>query len=150
MADRIPSDHPTIDTHRARIARSGGTRRPCLRLPGELGVADGDLVRVVVDDDERHAVVAADTRGPLLRGAFGDRALARDPGAGENHLRAWLDGLDRGPGDSVALDVVEPGDCYGLRRPGERTVYAVAPGPDDSLASIAEELGGSETNTDPF
>ncbi|MFB6126097.1 MAG: hypothetical protein ABEJ79_02180 [Halolamina sp.] len=141
MVERVPSDHPSVDTYRGELARSGGTSRPCLRLPDDLVVADGDVIRLVVDGAERYAQVRADRDGRFLRGAFHNRAVAREPGTGENHLLDWLDDVGRGPGESVDLDVVDPGDLYGVRAPGDRVVYEASPGPDDSLASIAEDLG---------
>ena len=142
MVERVPSDHPSVDTHRGELARSGGTTRPCLRLPDDLAVADGDVIRLVVDGDERYAQVRTDRDGRFVRGAFHNRAVAGERDAGENHLLAWLDDLGRGPGDSVDLDVVDPGELYGVRAPGERVVYEASRGPDESLASIAEDLDG--------
>lgn len=107
-----------------------------------FGVAAGDLVRVVIDGAERHARVAADATGRLFRGAFDDRRRARDPGAGANRLVEWLDATGLAPGASVVLDVVVPGELYGLRAPGERVVYDATRGPRSSLADIARDLDG--------
>lgn len=142
MADSVPSDHSSVTTVRASIARSGGTRRPCLRLPDGLDVDGGDVVRLVLAGRERHARVVTDDRGPLLRGAFDNRRLARNPGEGDNRLVEWCGDVDRAPGDAVELDEVVPGDLYGLRVPGERVVYDVSEGPSDSLAAIAEQIDG--------
>jgi len=100
------------------------------------------VIRVAFDRDEYHARVAGDSKGRLLRGAFDNRRLARDPGEGENRLVEWLDANGREPGDSVVLDVVVPGELYGLRIPGERTVYDADRGPRSSLADIARDVDG--------
>ena len=153
---RVPSDGEDVCSVRVSLARSGGTRRPCVRLPADdaldgrvesgscdaLGVSQGDLIRVAFDREEHHARVAADSRGRLLRGAFDNRRLAREAGAGTNRLTDWLDANDRGPDDTVVLDVVVPGELYGLRNPGERTVYDANRGPRSSLADIARDVDG--------
>ena len=105
-------------------------------------MSQGDLIRVAFDREEHHARVAADSRGRLLRGAFDNRRLAREAGAGTNRLTDWLDANDRGPDDTVVLDVVVPGELYGLRIPGERTVYDANRGPRSSLADIARDVDG--------
>ncbi|SFR46811.1 DUF7112 family protein [Halorubrum sodomense] len=154
---RVPSDGEDVSSIRVSLARSGGTRRPCVRLPDDdaldgrvesgadrlddgLGVSAGDLVRIAFDREEYHARVAADSRGRLLRGAFDNRRLARDAGEGANRLVEWLDANDREPGDSVVLDVVVSGELYGLRIPGDRTVYDANRGPRSSLADIARDV----------
>ena len=151
---RVPSDGEDVSSVRVSLARSGGTRRPCVRLPDDadldgrvesgscdaLRVSAGDLIRVAIDREEFHARVAADSRGRLLRGAFDNRRLAREVGEGANRLVEWLDANDRDPGESVVLDVVVPGELYGLRTPGERTVYEATRGPRSSLADIARDV----------
>lgn len=153
---RLPSDDRSLASIRVRVARSGGTRRPCVRLPGDdqladrlesgaresLDVAAGDLVRIIIDRAEYHARVDADTEGRLLRGAFDNRRLARTSGEGDNRLIEWLTEHGREEGDALLLDVVAPGDAYGLRLPGDRTVYDVDAGPRDSLADIARDVDG--------
>jgi len=153
---RVPSDGEDVCSVRVSLARSGGTRRPCVRLPDDdaldgriesgscdaLGASAGDVVRVAFDREEYHARVAADSRGRLLRAAFDNRRLARETGEGTNRLTEWLDANGRGPGDSVVLDVVVPGELYGLRIPGERTVYDANRGPRSSLADIARDVDG--------
>lgn len=141
MAERVPSDHPSVGSRRARLVRSGGTRRPCLRLPEGVDLAEGDAIRLSLDGTQYHARVGADSRGLLVRGAYDNRRLAREPGAGDNRLTEWADDNDLGPGDAVDLDEVEPGYLYGVRAPGERTVYEAVEGPEDSLRNIARDLG---------
>lgn len=140
MPDRVASDGDAVTTYRARLARSGGTRRPCLRLPDEVAVDAGDLIRLVLDDTECHARVEADARGILIRGAADNRRLARADGEGANRLVEWVRSTDRETGQSVDLDEVTPGYLYGVRVPGERAVYAATRRPDSSLSSIAERL----------
>lgn len=142
MPERVPHDHPSVSTLRAQFARSGGTRRACLRLPDELDVDGGDLVRLVLDGTQYHARVVSDASGRLLRGAYDNRRLAREPGDGENRLLEWAADHDRGPGDAVDLDEVESGFLYGLRVPGTTAVYEATRQPDQSLADIARDLDG--------
>lgn len=134
--ERVPSDHPSVTNHRVRIARYGGTRRPCVRLPDAVDAEAGAILRLVVDGDERHARVERDAEGRLLAGAYDNRRLARER-EGVNRLVAWLRSTDRESGASVVLDEVEAGDLYGLRVPGDRTVYEATRGPDESLSAIA-------------
>lgn len=138
--ERVPSDHPSVTTVGASVARSGGTTRPCLRLPAEFGLEAGDIVRLVLDGTQYHATVGEDSQGLLIRGAYDNRRLARNPGEGENRLVEWSDASGRGVGSSVEVDEVDPGFFYGVRVPGKRTVYSVPKQPKDSLASIAERL----------
>ena len=140
MPERVPSDHPSVTTLRADLARSGGTRRPCLRLPDDAAIEAGDTVRLVLDGTTTYARVESDTTGFLLRGAYDNERLVRSPREGENRLIEWCDTHDHGPGDAVELDELDPGFCYGLRNPGDRVVYDVPGRPDESLSGIAESL----------
>ena len=140
MSERIPSDHASVTSLRASIARSGGTRRPCLRLPDDVAVDEGDVVRLLLDGVPTHARVVSDSTGLLVRGAYDNERLAREPREGENRLVAWCADHDRDPGDAVELDELDPGFCYGLRDPGERVVYDVPARPDQSLRDIASSL----------
>ena len=142
MADRIASDAGSVTTHRAHLARSGGTRLPCLRLPDDVDLTDGDEVLLVLDGERRHARVVGDASGLLVRGAYDNRRLLResDTGEGENRLVEWCRAHGKGPDDAVDFDVVDPGHLYGLRVPGERAVYEVSKRPDRSLQDIADSL----------
>ncbi|AZH24319.1 DUF7112 family protein [Haloplanus aerogenes] len=140
MPDRVASDGEAVTTYRARLARSGGTRRPCLRLPDDVAIEGDDIVRLVLDGDEYHARVESDAEGYLIRGAYDNRRLARADGEGENRLVEWVRGTDRETGQSVDFDEVTPGYLYGVRVPGKRAVYSVTRQPDSSLSSIAEGL----------
>jgi len=150
MPDRIPSDHASVRTERAEVTRSGGTRRPCLRLPADLDLEAGSFVRVVIDGAERHAEIREDRSGYLLRGAYDLKSEARDPGRAENRLVEWLREREREPGDPVEIDEIEPGERYGIRLPGERTFYRDTSGPGGSLQDIASDLDGGGDDADPF
>jgi len=142
MSNRLPSDSDSVQTTRAELIRLGSARRQGIRLPESTSdsLSAGDLIRVVFDDTEYHAQIAEDTRGLLIRGAFENRRLARSSGDGENFLTKWLRDLGRESGNSVEFDTVVAGEQYGLRAPGERTIYTVTQGPRSSLSSIAESL----------
>ncbi|NHX35001.1 MULTISPECIES: DUF7112 family protein [Halolamina] len=146
MSDRIPSDHASVHTERAEVARSGGTRRPCLHLPADLALEPGSFVRLVIAGDEYHAEVREDRSGFLLRGAYDLKSEARDPGRAENRLVEWLRDEGREPGDPVEIDEIEPGERYGLRLPGERTFYRDTSGPGGSLQDIASDLDGVDSD----
>jgi len=141
VSERIPSDHGSVQSLRASLARSGGTRRPCLRLPDDVAVDEGDIIRLLLDGRTTHARVVSDASGLLLRGSYDNQRLSREPGDGENRLVEWCETHDRGPGDAVELDELDPGFCYGLRDPGERVVYDVPRRPNQSLSDIASKLG---------
>ena len=140
MSERVPSDHPSVTTLRAHLARSGGTRRPCLRLPDAAAVDAGDVVRLLLDGTVTHARIDADASGRLIRGAYDNERLVRSPQEAENRLVEWCDVHDRSPDDAVELDELDPGFCYGLRDPGDRVVYDVPGRPDGSLRDIAASL----------
>jgi hypothetical protein len=141
VTDRVASDADAVTTHRAELARSGGTHRPCLRLPEAARFDTGDLIRLVLGGDTYHARVESDAGGRLLRGAYDNRRLARSDGdTGENRLVEWVRSVDLQAGDAVEMDEVTPGYLYGARVPGRRTIYAVTRQPDASLADIAESI----------
>ncbi|WP_418280658.1 DUF7112 family protein [Halorubrum sp. DTA98] len=153
---RVPSDDESVASVRASLARSGGTRRLCVRVPNDEEIASkldsgecdslrssaGDLVRLTIDRETYHARVERAGGRRLLRGAFDNKRLARTPGEGSNRLHEWIDDHGGEEGDVVLLDVLAPGDAYGLRFPGERTVYDVRRGPRSSLSDIANDLDG--------
>jgi hypothetical protein len=139
VTDRVPSDHSSVSTFRTRLARSGGTHRPCLRVPDETPLSGDTVVRLVLDGRAAHAPVDEDARGRLVRGAYDNRRMARER-AGTNRLVEWTRENDCDPGDAVELDEVTPGHLYGLRVPGTRTVYEPTGPPDDSLSAIADRL----------
>ena len=142
MSTRLPSDSEAIANHRAEIVRRGGSRTKCLSLPTAVAdVADvDDVLTLVIDGTETHAVVADDSDGLVVYGAYDNRRLAKTAGEGTNRLGEWLAALDRETGSSVVCDEIVAGERYGLRAPGDRIVYTVRQGPRDSLQSIAEGL----------
>ncbi|MGQ4554321.1 DUF7112 family protein [Halobellus sp. GM3] len=140
MSERVPSDHPSVGNLRASLARSGATRRPCLRLPDDAELEADDVVRLLLDGEATHARVVSDATGLLLRGAYDNERLVREPREGENRLLEWCDEHGRGPDDAVVLDELDPGFCYGLREPGDRLVYDVPARPNQSLRDIASSL----------
>jgi hypothetical protein len=146
VPERVPSDHPSVTTHRAHLERSGGTRRPCLRFPVD-DVDPGSVVRLVLDGEAYHAAVTADATGPVVRGAYDNRRMARERD-GTNRLVEWARRVDRGPGDAVEVDEVVAGTLYGVRVPGTRTVYEATETPRDSLSAIAESLDCDGTSRD--
>lgn len=141
MSDRLPSDHDAVATHRTSLERVGRTDRSKVLVPDEAAVPTDEVVRVVVDGRTCHARVGTNLQGaPEITGAYDTPTLARDPGDGENRLETWVDDADVTVGGSVLLDVVTEGFKYGLRAPGERTVYEATERPSDSLSSIADGL----------
>jgi len=140
VSERVPSDHPSVTSLHATLARSGGTRRPCLRLPDGVAAEEGDVVRLLLDGITTYARVVSDSTGLLVRGSYDNARLAREPREGENRLVEWCDEHDRGPDDAVELDELDPGFCYGLREPGDRLVYDVPARPNESLQDIASSL----------
>ncbi|NHN48348.1 hypothetical protein G9464_12170 [Halostella sp. JP-L12] len=146
MADRVPSDHDSVHTVRAVLATAGSTRRPRVEIPADEAdrfPAD-EVVRLVVDGTEYHARVETaltdDTR--VVAGAYDSPRFARSPGDATNRLLEWIESADVSVGGSVLLDVIEDEFKYGVRQSGERVVYEATESPDDSLASIAEQLEG--------
>jgi hypothetical protein len=140
VSERVPSDHPSVTSLHATLARSGGTRRPCLRLPDGVAAEEGDVVRLLLDGITTYARVVSDSTGLLVRGSYDNERLVREPRDGENRLVEWCDEHDRGPDEAVELDELDPGFCYGLREPGDRLVYDVPARPNESLHDIASSL----------
>lgn len=139
MANRLPSDHASIETVRARIERHGGGYR--LSVPRSVVPSDETVVRVVLEESVRFARLGRDgTEQRWITGVYGTSRGAREPDIGDDRLPAWLDRIGRDVGTSVELDVIESGERYGLREPGTRTVYAAPDSPADGLASIAADL----------
>ncbi len=103
------------------------------------------VVRVVLDGQERFCRIDRPLTGDGLTidGVYDTPASARQPGTGEDRLAEWLstNGID---GGSVLVDVVEEDFQYGLRPPGETTIYTAKEPPSESLSSIAESIDESE------
>jgi hypothetical protein len=135
---RVSSDG--LETVRASIEQSGALDRPKLVVPE--GTMPEGSVRVVADETTYHAATEVGLGGDLeVRGLYDNARLARSR-EGENHLPAWVDAAGLAAGRSALLDVVVDGEQYGLRAPGESVVYRVTETPDESLASIAEDVDG--------
>jgi hypothetical protein len=142
VSDRLPSDHDAVETHRAGLEHVGRTDRPKVVVPDDATVPVDEVDRLVVDGRTCHARVETNLHGdPEITGAFDTPTLAREPGDGENRLETWVADADVTVGGSVLLDVVTEGFKYGLRAPGERTVYEATEKPDAGLSAIAEDLG---------
>jgi hypothetical protein len=143
VTDRIRSDGTAVETIRATVARSGGTRRPEVRLPPDRADAiAGDVARITIDGSEYHAPVAEGSGTTALRGAYANPRRARER-EGTDHLAAWVEDRGIGFGRSVLVDVVVPGEQFGLRAPGEEAVYEVRAGASSDLRDIARDLEGT-------
>ena len=142
MTDRVPSDHPVVDSHRGQLEAVGSTGRAQLVLPSGVEPGVGEFVRLSLGGErETHAEICSTLRGRrAIRAAYANRRLARTAD-GTDLLGAWLDAGGHGPGDTLVLDVLTEGYAYGLREPGDRVVYTPVEPPDSSLADIAESLG---------
>ncbi|EMA43239.1 DUF7112 family protein [Halococcus saccharolyticus] len=142
MPERIPHDHPSVETVRATLARRGRSSRPRLALPDDADRFPLDTIRLVLDGETYHARVESGLDGDReITGAYDNARLARERD-GTDRLDEWRrsSGLDLGR--SVAVDIVESGFLYGVREPGERAVYEATEPPDEGLAAIAQDLDG--------
>ncbi len=142
MTQRVSSE--TTDTVRATMAQAGATNRPRIEISADEADAfpADEIVRLVMDESEYRARIERPLTGDgrLIRGVYDTPRLARNPGDGENRLTDWFDDSGRQFGGSVLIDVVEEGFKYGLRHPGERTVYEATETPNESLADIAQQV----------
>jgi hypothetical protein len=145
MVDRVSSD--AVPTVRATLVKHGAMDRLRVELPeAEMDrFPAGDVVRVVLDGDTRHAEVKRHLTDDtyLLAGAFDTPEAARER-SGEDRLEPWCEAANRQPGGSVLVDVVEEGFLYGLRAPGQKEFYTAVEAPEESLADIAESVDGGE------
>ncbi|WP_247002743.1 DUF7112 family protein [Halosolutus gelatinilyticus] len=142
MADRISSDHPSVRTVRATLSKTATGVRLDVPSDDRDAFPVDDVVRVVLDGDERFATTQRALTGDELsiHGVYDTPDVARDPSGGENRLAEWLADRDVQTGGSVLIDVVEPEFLYGLRAPGETAYYDAYEPPSDSLSSIAKNL----------
>lgn len=139
MPDRLPSDHPTVETIRAHVERHGGGYR--LVVPHDTFSTDDATVRIVLEDSIRFARIRnGNEQEQWITGIFASSRGATDPGSGTNRLNQWLEEQNRTTGSSVELDIIESGYYYGLREPGTRTVYTGLKRPSASLSSIAQSI----------
>jgi hypothetical protein len=144
MADRIPSDHPSIRTVRSTCAETTtGVRLEVPAADSDAFPAD-EVVRTVLDGEELFARIERALTGEELSvpGVYETPDLARDPGGATDRLAEWVADHDVPAGGSVQIDVVEPEFLYGLRAPGETAYYDAPEPPRDSLSDIANDLEG--------
>ncbi|MDQ2051046.1 hypothetical protein RBH26_11200 [Natronolimnohabitans sp. A-GB9] len=142
MADRIASDHPSVQTVRATCAETATGVR--LEIPaGDRDAFQADeIVRFVLDGEELFGRVERALTGDDLSvpGIYETPDLARDPSGATDRLLEWTDDHGVVVGGSVLIDVIEPEFLYGLREPGETIYYDAREPPSDSLSDIAAEL----------
>lgn len=149
MPDSVSSDG--VPTVRATLARAGRTDRPKVSLPDDARdrFPTGEVVHLLLGGADRHAKIERAIDDALeIRGVYDNVRMARESD-GENRLSGWADDARLDFGRSVLVDVLDEGFAYGLRAPGEETVYRVPDRPDEGLASIAEETSaGGRTASD--
>lgn len=142
MADRLPSDHDAVRTHRATVSQVGRTGRPQVEVPDAVTLDEEEVFRVVLDGEEYHGRVETTLEGERVFRRVADNARLVREGDGENRLPEWFESIDVAFGDSVHFDVVTEGHKCGLRSPGARVVYTAPDAPDSSLADIARNVDG--------
>lgn len=142
MGNRISSEHSSITTLRATVVRRGRTRRPELRLSSTAiqDLPTGEVIRLVIDEEEKFAPVESRGDGVGILGAYDTPERAREPAGAENRLLEWLDTVGISFGQSVLVDVVVPVFRYGVREPGSTAIYDARKPPSQSLQSIAKNL----------
>ena len=140
MTDRIPSDHATVESHRVTLSSVGRTRRRQVVLPESTDCETDDVIFLSLEGDGTHTQVRRGLDGDnTVQDAYRTRQLARTRD-GEDELAAWIADHELASGDALVLDVLRRGYAYGLRRPGERVIYAPPEPPSSSLADIARNL----------
>ena len=142
MADRVSSDHPSVQTVRATCTATPTGRRIEIPTDERDAFPTDEVVRVVIEGDELFAQIerALTSEERSIPGVYETPDLARDPTGGTDRLAAWIDDSGVPTGGSVLVDVVEPAFLYGLRTPGETAYYDAREPPSDSLSSIANDL----------
>ncbi|MHB9287196.1 hypothetical protein ACKVMT_09160 [Halobacteriales archaeon Cl-PHB] len=142
MSDRVPSDHDSLSSHRTSLESVGRTSRLRVPLPETLDepLAAEDEIELSLEGNSCHARVESTLGGDLCVERAADNARLARTGEGEDRLAAWLDGVGLAAGDPVLVDEVTPGYKLGVRRPGERVIYAATEPPSDSLADIARDI----------
>ena len=142
MTDRISSDHPSVETIRATVTETATGVRLDIPADDEAQFPTGEVVRIVLEESERFGILerAMTDDRLLLRGVYESPNHARDPRNGTDRFEAWVDDVGIRTGGSVLVDVIEPSFLYGLRKPGETTVYDAHEPPSGSLSEIAKTL----------
>ncbi|WP_436345907.1 DUF7112 family protein [Natronorubrum sp. FCH18a] len=142
MADRISSDHPSVQTVRSTCTETATGVR--LEVPADERDAfpTDEVVRIVLEGDERFGRVERALTGDDLSipAVYETPDQARDPSGAPDRLTDWADEHDIAAGGSVLIDVIEPEFLYGLRAPGETVYYDAREPPSDSLSDIAKDL----------
>lgn len=146
MADRVSSDHPSVQTVRSTCTETATGVRLEIPADDQDVFTTDEVVRVVLDGTERFARVERALTGEELSipGIYDTPDMARDPGGSADRLQEWIDGHDVRTGGSVLIDIVEPEFLYGLRAPGETEYYDAREPPSDSLSDIAKGLDGGD------
>jgi hypothetical protein len=144
MADRVSSDHPSVQTVRSTCAETATGVKLEIPADDRDAFVPDEVVRVVVDGTERFARVERALTGDELSipGVYDTPDQAREPGSGPDRLEEWIDDQGVRTGGSVLVDIVEPEFLYGLRSPGETNYYDAREPPSDSLHDIAKDLDG--------
>ncbi|RQG92750.1 hypothetical protein EA462_00520 [Natrarchaeobius halalkaliphilus] len=142
MADRISSDHPSVQTVRSTCTETTTGVALVISAADRDAFSIDDVVRFVLDRDQRFARAERALTGDELtiRGVYETPQGARDPGDETDRLEQWAVEAGIQPGGSVLIDVVEPGFLYGLRKPGKTAYYDAYEPPSDSLSEIARNL----------
>lgn len=144
MTDSLPSDHDTVTTSRGTVETVGSTSRREVQLPEDGAPDPGSVVWFSLEGESGYGRIEHTLAGtPVLRAVRANRRQAREE-EGPNRLGQWLERRGIEPGEVLHLDTLTPGRAYGLRRPGERVVYAPPDPRDGSLADIARDLAGDE------
>lgn len=141
--NRIPSDHPSIESVRGHVARHGGGRRR-IELPRGILPKDDEIIRVVIDEEVLFGgiVINSGDEPDWLTGVYSSPRLARSRD-GTDQLGEWLDNHDRSAGSSVHVDTITEQYAIGLRVPGDRIFYPSLQSPGSSLDAIARSLDES-------
>ncbi|ELZ01502.1 hypothetical protein C482_06999 [Natrialba chahannaoensis JCM 10990] len=142
MADRIASDHPSVQTVRSTCSETATGVQLAIPADDREAFTTDDIVRIVLDGDECFAQIERALVGDDLTipGVYETPDLARDPSGGTDRLEAWVDDHAIANEGSVLIDIVEPDFLYGLREPGSTAYYDAYEPPSDSLSSIAKDL----------
>lgn len=137
--DRVRHDHPSIETATGTVGTRGATDRPTIRLHADQsGIQADEIARIVLDGAVRYGAFRRFGDRLECAGIYDTPDAARAPGSRPDRLRDWLDARELGSGRTVHVDIIHPGERYGLRAPGETVRYDVPPQPDSTLRSIAD------------
>ncbi|AFZ73109.1 DUF7112 family protein [Natronobacterium gregoryi] len=142
MAERVSSDHPSVRTVRTTCTETATGVELSIPADDRGAFPTDEVVRIVLDGDERFARVKRALTGDELSipAVYETPDLARDPSGGVDRLAEWVDDHGIVTGGSVLVDVVEPDFLYGLREPGDMAYYDAYEPPEESLSDIAENL----------